>query len=141
MQPSSAASAARTGSPATVRGCGTMTMAAAGPMASNASSPSPPGSSSLEEAVEPPDVFCNLGSLIVEGRMPRPGAARGCGEGPHVPMPNIHGAAGQRHECSLGNYLVSLEGRSWFNGGWVYSGVAVKYLFHSYTMAIACLGG
>ena len=104
MQPSSAASPARArvGSP-TVRG---PTMSA-GPMASTASSPSPPSSSSLDEAVEPPDVFCNLGSLIVEGRMPRPGAARGCGEGPHVPMQKIHGAAGQRHECSLEDLLVS----------------------------------
>ena len=45
--------------------------------------------------------------------MPRPGAARGCGEGPHVPMPNIHGAAGQRHECSVGNYLVSGRSQLW----------------------------
>lgn len=78
-------------------------------MASTASSPSPPSSSSLDEAVEPPDVFCNLGSLIVEGRMPRPGAARGCGEGPHVPMPKIHGAAGQRHECSLEDLLCKKD--------------------------------
>ena len=39
--------------------------------------------------------------------MPKPGAAHGCAEGPHVPMPNIHGAAGQRHDCSQGNNLVS----------------------------------
>ena len=39
--------------------------------------------------------------------MPKPGAARGCAEGPHVPMPNIHGAAGQRHDCSQANNLVS----------------------------------
>ena len=59
--------------------------------------------------MEPPDVFCSLGSLIVEGRLPRPGQSRGCGEGPHVPPPNLHGgpALAQRHHCSQENYLVS----------------------------------
>ena len=34
---------------------------------------------------EPPDVFCGLASLIVEGRIPR-NDGRGYGEGPHVPQ-------------------------------------------------------
>ena len=52
---------------------------------------------------EPPEVFCGLGSLIVEGRVPLQGHERGFGEGPHVPHP----AAKHRHECSQDSYMVS----------------------------------
>ena len=67
-------------------------------------------SSSSSSATSPtmemtPDVFCNLGSLIVEGRVPR-GHGRGFGEGPHVPPPYGAGAF-NRHECSEESYMVS----------------------------------
>jgi hypothetical protein len=54
---------------------------------------------------EPPDVFCALGSLIVEGRLPRAGGGRGCAEGPHVELPGRI----SRHKCSAHQYLVSLQ--------------------------------
>ena len=54
---------------------------------------------------EPPDVFCNLASLIVEGRMPRHDG-RGYGEGPHVPQ-KASKNLGSRHECSDENSMVS----------------------------------
>ena len=58
----------------------------------------------LGGAQDPPDVFCNLGSLIVEGRVPRRGE-RGYAEGPHVPQPgNI---AQNRHVCTAESYMVS----------------------------------
>lgn len=50
---------------------------------------------------EPPDVFCGLGSLIVEGRVPV-NDDRGFGEGPHVPFPK------GRHECAGENSVVSI---------------------------------
>ena len=70
------------------------------------------GSSPL---TEPPEVFCSLGSLIVEGRVPTRDD-RGYGEGPHVPPRG--GMGGQRqskapaHECSEEEYMVSLRIRS-----------------------------
>ncbi len=54
---------------------------------------------------EPPDVFCALGSLIVEGRLPRAGGGRGCAEGPHVELPGRI----SRHKCSTHQYLVSRQ--------------------------------
>jgi hypothetical protein len=51
---------------------------------------------------EPPDVFCALGSLIVEGRL-RAGGGRGFAEGPHVELPGRI----SRHKCSSQEYLVS----------------------------------
>jgi hypothetical protein len=53
---------------------------------------------------DPPDVFCSLGSLIVEGRLPSEDD-RGYGEGPHVPPARSVG--GGRHECSQDHFLVS----------------------------------
>ena len=58
-----------------------------------------------EPSHELPDVFCGLGSLIVEGRLPNIGSDRGYGEGPHVPMPgNL--ALSRQHECSSTSYMV-----------------------------------
>ena len=53
---------------------------------------------------EPPDVFCGLASLIVEGRVPK-NDGRGYGEGPHVP-PTGSKALSLRHECSDENNTV-----------------------------------
>ena len=53
-----------------------------------------------------PDVFCSLGSLIVEGRLQTEsfGAkGRGYYEGPHVELPGKI----SRHKCSQNEYLVS----------------------------------
>ena len=53
-----------------------------------------------------PDVFCSLGSLIVESRLPTEGFARkgpGYYEGPHVELPGKI----SRHKCSETEYLVS----------------------------------
>ena len=53
-----------------------------------------------------PDVFCALGCLIAEGRLPagESGAAgRGYTEGPHVELPGRV----SRHKCSEQDYLVS----------------------------------
>ena len=52
---------------------------------------------------EPPDVFCALGSLIVEGRLRAGGVGRGFAEGPHVELPGRI----SRHKCSSQEYLVS----------------------------------
>ena len=55
---------------------------------------------------ELPEVFCLLGSLIVEGRLPAEGFAskgRGYYEGPHVELPGRL----SRHKCSQTEYLVS----------------------------------
>jgi len=55
-------------------------------------------------SLELPDVFCSLGSLIVEGRLPAEGfAARGRGyyEGPHIELPGKI----SRHKCSPSEYL------------------------------------
>lgn len=55
-----------------------------------------------EPAVEPPDVFCSLGSLVVEGRLPAGEGSgggrggRGYYEGPHVELPGRI----SRHKCS-----------------------------------------
>jgi hypothetical protein len=54
---------------------------------------------------DPPDVFCSLGSLIVEGRVPA-NVERGYGEGPHVPPSRNVPLA--RHECSDDNFMVSI---------------------------------
>ena len=58
-------------------------------------------------SLEPPDVFCALGSLVVEGRIPDRGAGRGGGrgyhEGSHVELPGRI----SRHKCSTDEYLVS----------------------------------
>jgi len=54
---------------------------------------------------EPPEVFCVLGSLIVEGRVPVKDD-RGFGEGPHVPFPRA--LANVRHECNAENFMVRL---------------------------------
>ena len=61
---------------------------------------------------EPPDVFCGLARLIVEGRVPRPcGGKDGRdvyhGEGPHALR--HHGPGGNifyGHECSDDDYMV-----------------------------------
>ena len=60
-------------------------------------------------SLELPELFCSLGSLIVEGRLPAgpgPGGSnggRGYYEGPHVELPGkIY-----RHKCSQTEYLVS----------------------------------
>ena len=63
---------------------------------------------------EPPDVFCGLASLIVEGRVPRPDGfkdgGRGGpyhGEGPHALK--HHGPGGNilhGHVCSVDDYMV-----------------------------------
>ena len=65
------------------------------------------GSTAASASSEPPDVFCGLASLIVEGRIPR-NDVRGYGEGPHVP-PYSQGnkALNWRHECSDENNMVS----------------------------------
>ena len=52
---------------------------------------------------DPPDVFCSLGSLIVEGRVPA-NDDRGYGEGPHVPP--SRNVPIPRHECSEDNFMV-----------------------------------
>jgi len=57
-----------------------------------------------EEGPDLPDVFCSLGSLIVEGRLPTEGFAtkgRGYYEGPHVELPGKV----SRHKCSQTEYL------------------------------------
>jgi hypothetical protein len=54
-----------------------------------------------------PDVFCSLGSLIVEGRLPTEGfATKGCCYyvGPHVELPGKI----SKHKCSETEDLVSL---------------------------------
>merc|ERR1719189_1134626 len=54
-----------------------------------------------------PDIFCSLGSLIAEGRLPREseqggrGEARGYYEGPHVELPGKI----SRHKCGPDNQL------------------------------------
>ena len=58
-------------------------------------------------ASEPPDVFCGLASLIVEGRIPR-NDGRGYGEGPHVPQ-TASKSLSSRHECCNENNVVSLK--------------------------------
>jgi len=53
-----------------------------------------------------PDVFCSLGSLIVEGRLPAEGIGgngRGYYEGPHVELPGKI----SRHKCSENEYLCN----------------------------------
>ena len=58
--------------------------------------------SSMQEegsSLDLPEVFCSLGSLIVEGRLPAEGFAtkgRGYYEGPHVDLPGKI----SRHKCS-----------------------------------------
>ena len=88
---------------------------------------SPPAVADRSSSFEPPEVFCGLGSLIVEGRVPIRGSDRGFGEGPHVPGALIGGNAGGgagagavlpaspaaaasarlRHECSSTSVMVS----------------------------------
>lgn len=53
---------------------------------------------------EPPDVFCGLASLIVEGRVPKTDG-RGYGEGPHAPQ-TANKSLSLRHECSDENNMV-----------------------------------
>ena len=54
-------------------------------------------------SLELPELFCSLGSLIVEGRLPGAGQGRGYYEGPHVELPGKI----SRHQCSQNEYLVS----------------------------------
>ena len=88
------------------------------------------GNDDSAPSLEPPDVFCALGSLIVEGRIPDRGkngrattttagasaaagsgaaaaevvgGGRGCYEGPHVELPGRI----SRHKCCYDEYLVS----------------------------------
>jgi hypothetical protein len=66
------------------------------------------GFEAANTAAEPPDVFCGLASLLVEGRVPR-NDGRGYGEGPHVPQTTggSKPLGGSRHECSVENNMVS----------------------------------
>ena len=68
---------------------------------------SSPASAAAEQPATPgfeaPDVFCALGSLIVEGRLPQEGSGRGYGEGPHVPLMSHQ----KYHLCSFNDILVS----------------------------------
>jgi len=104
--------------------------ASGGNLASAASPPpptrTPPPSLDVMETPrdggELADVFCGLGCLIVEGRLPSPDSPRGFAEGPHVPSPagivavGLSGAGTAllapgghaRHDCSEDNYLVSM---------------------------------
>ena len=65
-----------------------------------------------EDSLDLPELFCSLGSLIVEGRLPAEGqgqgeaASRGYSEGPHVELPGKI----SRHKCSDEEYLVSRKG-------------------------------
>lgn len=61
---------------------------------------------------EPPDVFCSLGSLIVEGRVPKEEDRRGYVEGPHVPQQPGNPQAHRFHECSMDSVVVSMERRA-----------------------------
>ena len=62
-----------------------------------------------EDSLDLPELFCSLGSLIVEGRLPAESEAeagtRGYTEGPHVELPGKI----SRHKCSDSQYLVSTE--------------------------------
>ena len=64
-----------------------------------------------EESLDLPELFCSLGSLIVEGRLPAESEAeagtRGYTEGPHVELPGKI----SRHKCSNNQYLVSTDYR------------------------------
>ena len=64
-----------------------------------------------EDSLDLPELFCSLGSLIVEGRLPAESEAeagtRGYTEGPHVELPGKI----SRHKCSDNQYLVSRTGR------------------------------
>ncbi len=108
------------------RGSGRSAAAGGGPVAVAApispAAKAAAGSTSpcIEEPSEPtPDVFCGLGSLIVEGRVPSGNGERGFVEGPHVPQPApaaaVKGAVAtkaavqKRHQCSSDDYLVSLQ--------------------------------
>ena len=64
-----------------------------------------PGAGHCEDgsSLEPPELFCSLGSLIVEGRLPSDQGSRGYTEGPHVELPGRI----SRHKCSQTEYLVS----------------------------------
>ena len=63
---------------------------------------------------EPPDVFCGLASLIVEGRVPRPdGGKDGRGvhheEGPHsLKHYGPGGSVLHGHQCSSDDYMVNI---------------------------------
>lgn len=61
-----------------------------------------------DSGLEPPDVFCGIGSLIVEGRVPHRTNERGFKEGPHVPP--LGGGLRQTspHLCSGEEYMVSV---------------------------------
>lgn len=52
-----------------------------------------------EGGFEPQDVFVELGTLIVEGRVPGGGNARGYCEGPHCSVQGLHNAT-LRHSCN-----------------------------------------
>ena len=62
-----------------------------------------------EDSLDLPELFCSLGSLIVEGRLPAESEAeagtRGYTEGPHVELPGKI----SRHKCSDNQYLVSTQ--------------------------------
>lgn len=58
--------------------------------------------SRMEDAVE---AFVELGTLIVEGRLPAEGTDRGYKEGPHCTPPASHQNA---HQCDPSDFLVSI---------------------------------
>ncbi|KAG8267333.1 hypothetical protein J6590_053784, partial [Homalodisca vitripennis] len=57
--------------------------------------------SRIEDGVE---VFVQLGTLIVEGRLPAEGTDRGYKEGPHCPLATTHPNG---HQCDPADFLVS----------------------------------
>ncbi|XP_059078940.1 atos homolog protein A-like isoform X2 [Tigriopus californicus] len=62
-----------------------------------------------DSGLEPPDVFCGIGSLIVEGRVPHRTNERGFKEGPHVPP--LGGGLRQSypHLCSGEEYMCKKD--------------------------------
>ena len=77
-------------------------------------------------ASEPPDVFCGLASLIVEGRIPR-NDGRGYGEGPHVPQ-TASKSLSSRHECCNENNVVSLKYTYMKNKIWRFLAILATFL-------------
>ena len=62
-----------------------------------------------EGGSEPQDVFVELGTLIVEGRVPGGGNARGYSEGPHCSAQGLSNAT-PRHLCNPPqNFLVGIR--------------------------------
>jgi len=80
----------------------------AGLQGQNQTSGGPHGShGGHEDSLELPELFCSLGSLIVEGRLPAEvqgeAGTRGYTEGPHVELPGKI----SRHKCSNNEYLCN----------------------------------